>query len=81
MRQLYSPGYRAVKSASSTSVIRDITSRIAPLAMRSSEKLDGATGPSSSAEATSQGMLWSAVSRVFGSHFSGSLDAVLAATL
>ena len=48
-------------------------------AIRSGANVAGVTAPSRSPTAVRNGMLWSAVSRVLGSHFSGSVDALLTA--
>jgi len=61
-----------VNSGSSTTVSFLITGRSAGSLIRDGVKVAGVTPPSRIAAATRYGMLWSAVSRVSGSHFSAS---------
>ena len=65
---------------SSTTVVRETRSSSEGSASRSAVNWAAETSPSNSATAVQYGRLWSAVSRVFGRHFSGSWPMISTAT-
>ena len=66
-------GYPSVSASSSDSAVFPSRSASLGSRRRSSENDSLVTVPSTRAAATMYGSEWSAVSRVFGAHFSGSL--------